>query len=376
MGLLQKATNEQAFLKAGILGFPGSGKTYTASMLAIGIAAALAEKKPVAFFDTETGSDFLIKRFEEEKIELLRLKSFAFVDLLQAGKEAEAGCSVLIVDSITHIWRQLCEDYAKKKGIRRLQFQHWSEIKQTWAAWTNFYLNARLHIFVCGRAGYEYDFEAQDDGKKELIKVGTKMKVEGEFGFEPSLLIEMERAERSAKPGAGWIHRAHVLKDRTDTINGRSFDFQRNQDGYQPGAYRVVFDAFNPVIQQLNIGGAHLGVDVTRNSEELFSGPDGAPEWKYKQQQKEIALDEIKELLIKHFPGQSAEAKKAKADALEAAAGTRSWVKIEALKAEDVLFLRNAFWLELEGKEYGSAEIEAVAPMVDDLPESFGEEVK
>jgi hypothetical protein len=46
---------------------------------------------------------------------------------------------------------------------------------------------------LCGRAGYEYDHEENEDGGKDLIKIGTKMKAEGEFGFEPSLVIEMER---------------------------------------------------------------------------------------------------------------------------------------------------------------------------------------
>ena len=64
MALLKKAQNQTAFLKAGIMGFQGSGKTYTAVDLAIGLTK-LSKGTKVAFYDTETGSDFHIKKFEE-----------------------------------------------------------------------------------------------------------------------------------------------------------------------------------------------------------------------------------------------------------------------------------------------------------------------
>ena len=50
--LLRKAEKDVAFLKAGILGPPKSGKTYTAALIAAGIATRLGKKRPVAFFDT------------------------------------------------------------------------------------------------------------------------------------------------------------------------------------------------------------------------------------------------------------------------------------------------------------------------------------
>lgn len=362
--LLQKAHNEQAYLKAGFLGFPGTGKSYTASALARGIAARLGDKRPVAYFDTETGSDFLLPQFQADGIELVRLKSFAFTKLLEVAREAEAACSVLIVDSVTHIWRELCESYAKKRNIRKMQFQHWGDVKKEWAEWTNFYLNSKIHIIVCGRAGFEWDFQNDDDGKKELIKVGTKMKVESEFGFEPSLLVEMERADRSSKPGAGWIHRAHILKDRSDTINGMAFDFQRTKGGYKKGGFAPILKAFKPVIDCLNLGGEHLGVDTSQNSEGRFNGPSGEPNWKVEEQAHAIALDEILELLRKHYPGSTDEAKRKKADAIEKHANTRSWKAVEALDLYSVQNLRNALWEELEGCQYGRRPVKA--PIDDD----------
>lgn len=346
MALLQKAVNEQAYLKAGALGFPGSGKSYTASMLAIAIAKQVAGSKPVAFFDTEAGSDFLIPKFEAAGVELLRVKSKALKDLLDVAKEAEEGCSVLIVDSITHVWNEVCEAFlarvneAQKRRnrppIKKLEFQHWAEVKRAWQDWTTLYLNSRLHIIVCGRAGYEYEFVGNDEtNKKELQKVGTKMKVEGEFGFEPSLLIEMERVARGPEPGAGWIHRVHVLKDRTDTINGASFDFGNGprKKAAPADEYLGVFEKFQPVLTALNLGGAHVAVDASRTSKELFD-EEGQTDNTRRAQRVTIALEEIQGTLTALWPGQDAASKRFKQAAIEAMFKTRSWTKVEAQSLE------------------------------------------
>lgn len=349
MGLLKKAENEMAFLKAGLLGFPGSGKSYTASMLAQAISKRVGAGRPVAFFDTESGSDFLIPKFEAAGVELLRVKSKAFSDLLAVGKEAEAECAVLIVDSISHVWNELGEAYLarinaprKEKGwqlLKKLEFQHWASIKREWAQWTSFYLNSRLHIIVCGRAGYEYEFVQNDEtNKKELQKAGTKMRVESEFGFEPSLLMEMERVARGPEPGDGWLHRVHILKDRTDSINGKAFDFVKPGEGDKRAAvagteWERVFTPFAPVFASLNIGGAHKAVDDTRTSEARFSteGESRGDQW---SKRRTIAAEEIEGFLVDLWPGQDAASKKHKRAVIFELFNTYSWTAVESMSAE------------------------------------------
>lgn len=344
MSLLKKAVNEQAYVKAGWLGFAGSGKTTTASLLAIGIAKRLADKKPVAFFDTETGSDFLIPKFQAEDIDLLTVKSSAFPDLLAAGKEAEGACSVLIVDSITHVWNELNEAQLKavnsgrekkrQPPLKKLEFQHMAEVKRTWAAWTSFFINSKLHIIVCGRAGFEWEWEVNEDtGKKELTKVGTKMKVESEFGFEPSLLVEMERVSKGSDAGSGWLHRAHILKDRTDTINGRAFDFEKPAKGYKAGDYKRTFEKFEPVFNALNIGGNHVAIDTTRTNDGVFNEEGHSPST-VRAREVEIALESIQNTLVLLWPGQDALSKQLKLAAVESVFGERSWKAVEKKSLE------------------------------------------
>ena len=342
MGLLKEATNQMAFFKCGMFGNPGSGKTYTASLLAIGICKAINNEK-VAYFDTETGSDFMLPKLRAEGLKPFVLKSRAFTDLVNVIKECQkSNVGVLIIDSITHVWRDLCESYKKKLNRRKLQFQDWDTVKNEWQKYTDLFVNSGVHIIVCGRAGYEYDYDMNEDGTKDLIKTGTKMKVESEFGFEPSLMIEMERvtpekdevaelqemsnvAEKRKKKqllrpkiGSKWIHRAHVLKDRSDTLNGESFDYP-------------TFENFRPHFEFLNIGGEHFGVDTSRNSQDRFD-QDGSTQWKRERTRAQIALEEIKAEIDKVMPSSSANEKKAKINISKHVFGTASGTALEGME--------------------------------------------
>src|SRR3990167_5284434 len=268
MGNLQKMGTGQGYLKAGFLGFPKSGKTYTAAKLALGTRKFFGAKGPVGFFDTEGGSEYVSGMIKKESGEsIVGLRSRAFIDLMAVAQESEtSGVSVLIVDSITHVWRELCDAYLqqvnerlanqKRSPRRRLEFQDWAAIKNQWSQWPDWFLNSKLHVIICGRAGFEWAFEdheisATGETKKELVKTGVKMKVEAEFGFEPSLLVEMERIQNIENKT--MAHRATVLGDRFGIVDGKSAD---NPD----------FDFFKPHIELLSKG-SHAPIDTAVKSD-------------------------------------------------------------------------------------------------------------
>jgi hypothetical protein len=169
------------------MGFQGSGKTYTATSTAIGIVKLMRDlrlpqgSKPIAFGDTEKGSDWILPRVQKAGLELVTAKTRAFSDLLALVNEAEASASVLLIDSLTHFWTELCDSYCTKKAQEyrrptyRLQFQDWAYLKTEWRKFTDRFVNSDLHIIVCGRAGYEYDFkEDEDTHKKQLEKPASR----------------------------------------------------------------------------------------------------------------------------------------------------------------------------------------------------------
>lgn len=320
-GLLKKAVNGTAFAKIGLMGFAGSGKSLTATKIAIGLAKTEKDKARhnVAFFDSEKGSDFLIKRFQEAGVDLYVHKGRAFKDLIYYIRECEAsGISVLIIDSISHVWRDLCDSYQERTKKQRLTMNDWNILKKQWKEFTDLFIGSSLHIIMCGRAGYEYDMQENDDGKNEMIKTGTKMKVEGETGFEPDLLLEMERVETKN----GIINRCWVLKDRSDTINGKSFDMP-------------TFETYRSFYNYINLGGSHAGVDTTRNSAAIFSDPDWSVE--NRNRKRDIALEELNAILIKlEMDGTGSEAKKNRVKELEEAFGTSSKTAIENMHPDAI----------------------------------------
>jgi len=320
MAILKKAKPEMAYLKLGLYGEAGSGKTHTSSKVAIGLHKYIKAEKPIGFIDTETGSDFVLPMFKNEKIELIVGKSRAFKDLLTVVDEAEKDCSILIIDSITHFWNELLDAYQKKHNLSRITLRHWIPLKQTWREFTDRFVNSKLHIIMAGRSAYIWDDVEDEEGVKELKKTGTKMKAETEMGYEPSLLVEMVKARKVSNAGSPWVHRAWVIKDRFDVIDGKHFD--------DPG-----FENFLPHIELLNLGGKHRALDMDRSSINMLND-DNVGEKRYKK--REQLLEKIKNEIYLLYPGQDGQSKTARLELLKKIFGTHSWNEITDMQNGDL----------------------------------------
>lgn len=341
MSLFKTASNQLAFGKVGLYGPQGSGKTTTAMLIAVGLAKLEEKPRPIFFMDTETGSDFFIERMEKEGIEFQQLKSRAFRDLAPCIKEAQEAGAVLIIDSVSHYWDEIKEAYAKKLKRKKLQFQDWAIVKQEWRnGYATPFVTAKAHIIVCGRIQdiFEDFFEESSNGKleRDIVRVGSRMRAEKEFGYEPSLVLEMEslttsqdklQAAKSKKERHGiqlsseLLIRATVIKDRADVLNGKTINFP-------------TFEDFLPHFNALNLGGEHMAVDTERTSEALFSS--GSETYARIEKKKEIALEEFKEELVRDFPGTDKASKAIKSDVFQSIFGTRAWVAITERKLDEI----------------------------------------
>jgi hypothetical protein len=321
--LLQEARPQMAFLKMGLYGIAGSGKTFTASLVALGLSTLLKSDKPIAWADTETGSDFVMPRlFAPAGKRLIVAKTKSFSDLLKIMDEAEAGCDVLIVDSISHFHDELMAAYLATNQLKRMRLKDWQPIKAAWREFTEKFVQSKLHVILCGRSSDVWEEkEDPEDGATELKKVGTKMRAEREISYEPSLLVEMEAVALSSKVGGQMIRRAFVKKDRFDLIDGKSFD-------------NPTLDSFMPHIAMLNIGGEHLAIESGRNSQDMFTRNDIGER---KSIQKEILLEKIQNEIKKLHPGQTKEDTRAKIDLLQELFETNSWTEISTFFSNEKL---------------------------------------
>jgi hypothetical protein len=336
MSLFKEASQQQSYLKSGFYSEAGAGKTWTMSLLAIGLHKLIKSTKPVYFFDTEAGSDYVLETlFKPAGVKLFSVKSRSFEDLMTAVEEAEANSDVLIAESVTHVWDELQSAYRKKNGITKLEFQDWAILKPEWNRFTTRYLNAKMHIIIGGRSKDDYEYVAGRDGKKELIVTGNRMATEKNMSYEPSLLVEMEKVI-DQKTGF-WIPRAWILKDRFGKIDGKAFD-------------KPTFETFLPHIQMLNLGGVHVGVDMSRNSEGLFSSDDGKAVAEIRKKQA-VWTEEIESTLTAAYPGRSSEETKKKLDLLKMAFGGYAWAMIKEMQPEvlqaGLLKIREAITVDL-----------------------------
>ena len=360
MSLFKPAQNESAFLKLGLMGSTGSGKTFTACLIARGVVELARERrlpyadKPVMFIDSENGSDYVRDVFDEAGIQLLVAKTKSFADLCMAMKEAEAGASFLIVDSVSAYWDEWKTTYQRQKNRSRLQFEDFAAIKTKWReGFTDRFINSKLHIAMCGRLAFEYDYTVDEEtGKKNLEKTDVKMAAEKELGYETSLYVMMER-DRDLNTGR-TIRTATVIKDRFRTLDGQTFE-------------SPTFRSFAPHILKLNLAGEHRGVDLTRTSAELVPADAKRENYGIRRQ---IVVDELAALLEEHGAGgQSADAKAKRLGLMRKHFKTVSKTEIEELMPlVDLQASFDSLHRELTGQPSRYGVKEAPPPTDDAIP--------
>lgn len=330
MSYFKDAENCLAYAKVGLMGEPGGGKTHTATLIAIGLLDYLKKCKipvagPAMMIDTEQGSSWVKPMFEEAGMKLQVAKTRAFRDLVPMVKEAERGASILFIDSISHFWDELQASYlaakskrlsersGRKVTLKRLEFQDWNFLKQEWRTFSDIFVASPLHIVMCGRLAWEYEHTEDDEGRKEIERVGAKMAAEKGLGYEPNMLIWMER--HLDLKTRKQTRTATILKDRSRKIDGKRFT-------------NPTFKDFLPHFKVMALGGEHAAVDLTRTSEDAMPGDDYVP-GDMKGIQRTILVEKTQALLVKHFPSRSADDMREKARLLQEYFGTTAWTEVE-----------------------------------------------
>jgi hypothetical protein len=328
MSMFKPVENTIAYFKAGFMGEAGSGKTHTSAITAIGLVQYLKQRglpegnKPVFMLDTENGRSWVKDLFEEAGIAFHALPTRAFKDLVPAVREAEKEASVLFIDSITHFWEDLQTSYlrrlseVRRREVTALEFQDWNYIKTTWRKFSDAYVTSNLHCILCGRLGHEYE-QVQDErtGKKKIEQSGVKMQAEKGLGYEPNILVWMERDLNLAN--REQTRTATILKDRSRRIDGKTFS--------QP-----TFETFLPHVEFMSLGGKHETVDTNRNSDDMMPGDEGGRD--LTRVRRQIAIEEIEALLLAHgLAGTSMEVKQKRSQTIKKHFGTVSKTEIEEL---------------------------------------------
>jgi len=217
-----KPQAQKAALKMALYGPAGSGKTFTALLLAEGLAGHTGKR--VAYIDTEYGTAFYGQAVAERAthptafdFDVLYTKSITqALDAVRGLDHATYG--VPVIDSISHLWDAAIAAYrGKKTRADTIPLNGWASIKRPYKSLVHLLLASPLHVLICGRQGNDF---AEDEATGELKNLGFKMRAEGETAYEPDVLVRLE-AHKPGKKGT-LVPTAVVEKDRTGVLAGKT----------------------------------------------------------------------------------------------------------------------------------------------------------
>lgn len=193
MGILDIREAKRGGSKAiiGIAGVSGSGKTYTALLLARGMVDKADE---IGFLDTENRRGSLYADILDSPFLIGDLyPPFSPKRYAEAIKEfQDAGVKVLVIDSISHEWEGEggCDDIANASLASGKKMANWIGAKREHKAFMNTLLQCNMNVICCIRAREKTDFK----DPKMPVSLGIQPVCEKNFMFEmtASMLMEEE----------------------------------------------------------------------------------------------------------------------------------------------------------------------------------------
>jgi len=316
----QPIGNTKPWLKIAYEGEPGTGKSWTAALTAIGLHKKINSKKPVVVFDTEKASKFLIPLFKEHGIAAMVKESHSLADLKKTMDLCADGyADIVIIDSISHVWMDFQEAYKRKLNRKTFQIQDWMTIKADWNA--NFSIplvQLPIHILATGRVSDRMEEQVDEDtGRKEFTKTGVKMQAEKNAAYEFDMLVLMERHELINKRKREVWRQATILKGRGNLLDGAMFKNPTYAD-FESAINAILLDPENRKQTETDAGEL---IETESNKREYLK-------------RRDIMLEKIEAALTKVWPGSGKEEKTNKIEALEFAFGTPSWTEIQGMNPD------------------------------------------
>lgn len=234
--MFKKAERKRIFVKMALCGVSGSGKTYSALLLAQGLGGK------IAMIDTENGSGELYSDLCEYDAAQLE-PPFSPMKFINAIKEAEAeGYNVLIIDSLSHAWSGqggILDMVDKKSATSRSgnSFTAWRDVTPEHNKLVDAILQCRMHVIVCMRSKTAYEMQENEKGKKTPVKVGLAPIQRDGMEYEFTIVFDIDREK----------HYALASKDRTGL-------FEKTID--------VITPATGELIRKWVEGGVEVSVEV------------------------------------------------------------------------------------------------------------------
>jgi len=207
-----EATRNNLYLRCALFGPSGCGKTMTALRIAKGIAEKMGSR--FAVIDTEARS--ASKYADRISFDVENLTDKSIDAYLAAMDECiKAGYKVLVIDSLSHAWRELTEevDRISQNSTNKNTFTAWGKVAPKQKQLIDAILNFPGHLIATMRSKTEWVVSENRNGKLAPEKMGLAPEQGKGIEYEFDLLIEMNQH-----------HQASVTKDRTGKFQDSVID--------------------------------------------------------------------------------------------------------------------------------------------------------
>ncbi|MCM0043471.1 MAG: ATP-binding protein [Burkholderiaceae bacterium] len=206
---IHRATKCRAKLRLGMSGPAGSGKTYSALLIAQGLGGR------IGLIDTEHGSGDLYADLLPEGYDVLQLSPpftpARYVEAIHAFEAA--GVQTIIVDSLSHAWSGeggSLDRHGKIADRSGNSWQAWRQVTPEHNALVEALLQSPCHVIATMRAKTEYVQEKDErTGRQVVRKIGLAPVMRDGIEYEFTIFMELDSQ-----------HMAHVGKDRTRLFDG------------------------------------------------------------------------------------------------------------------------------------------------------------
>lgn len=217
----RKAKRGLSKLRLALSGVSGSGKTYSALLLAKGLGGR------IAVVDTERGSASLYADMPGiPDFDVLDLEApFSPERYVEAIRAAEsAGYDVLIIDSMSHEWtgKGGCLELADEIATARFRgntWSAWSEVTPRHRDFVDAILTSKLHVIATMRSKTE-TAQAERNGRKIVQKLGMKTEQRDGTDYEFTVMFDITHDGHFAVPS----------KDRTGLFMSEKNPFVINEE--------------------------------------------------------------------------------------------------------------------------------------------------
>ena len=195
---LRKSSKKQAKIKLAIQGCAGSGKTYSALLLAYGLCGDLSK---IAVIDSENNSADLYANLGDYNV--LPLEGIytpeTYIEAIRICEQA--GMEVIIIDSMSQCWDNLLEFHSSLPGN---SFTNWQKVTPRMNSLMQAILQSNSHIISTMRCKQDYVL-SEKNGKQVPEKVGLKAVMRDGIDYEYTIVFDVNMK-----------HQATTSKDRTN----------------------------------------------------------------------------------------------------------------------------------------------------------------